>query len=130
VADSVSPTSVSTPIDATTPTEVRPWGYFVVLADLPHCKVKRLVINPGHRLSLQLHHQREEHWTVVRGQPTVTVGDSTWQTETNEHILIPQETKHRIANEGPGEAEIIEVQMGQYFGEDDIVRFEDDYQRI
>lgn len=114
---------------ATTPTEVRPWGYFVVLADLPHCKVKRLIIQPGHRLSLQMHHKREEHWTVVRGTPSVTVGDKTWKTTVGEHILIPTEAKHRIANEGSEEAEIIEVQLGQYFGEDDIVRFEDDYQR-
>ena len=119
-----------TAVSTTTITETRPWGYFVVLADLPHCKVKRLIINPGHRLSLQMHHKREEHWTVVRGTPSVTVGEKTWETAVGEHILIPTEAKHRIANHSDQKAEIIEVQLGQYFGEDDIVRFEDDYQRV
>ncbi len=111
------------------PTEIRPWGNFTVLEDLPHCKVKRLVVHPGHRLSLQLHHRREEHWTVVRGTPTVTVGDRTWETKVGEHIFIPREARHRIANNGKMDAELIEVQLGEYFGEDDIVRFEDDYNR-
>ncbi len=110
-------------------TETRPWGSFTVLEDLPHCKVKRLVVHPGHRLSLQYHHQREEHWTVVRGTPTITVGDKQWKAQVGEHIHIPCGAHHRIANEAREDAELIEVQLGDYFGEDDIVRLEDDYNR-
>ncbi len=110
-------------------TETRPWGSFTILEDLPHCKVKRLVVHSGHRLSLQYHQQREEHWTVIRGTPTITVGEKQWVAQVGEHIHIPREAHHRIANEVKEDAELIEVQLGDYFGEDDIVRLEDDYNR-
>ncbi len=110
-------------------TETRPWGSFTVLEDLPYCKVKRLIVHSGHRLSLQYHHKREEHWTVVRGTPTITVGDKEWVSHVGEHIYIPREARHRIANKADEDAELIEVQLGEYFGEDDIVRLEDDYDR-
>ena len=113
--------------------ETRPWGSFEVLKDLPHCKAKHLRVLPGQRLSLQYHHQREEHWLVVAGTPDVTVGERTWQAAPGEYIHIPQGAHHRLANLSPTPAdqvaEIIEVQLGDYFGEDDIVRIQDDYKR-
>jgi mannose-1-phosphate guanylyltransferase/mannose-6-phosphate isomerase len=111
-------------------TEERPWGTFTVLQSPDHYKLKQLVVKPGHRLSLQLHHQREEHWIVTRGNPMVTVGERTWQARSGEYIHIPKEARHRLENPGPDLVEIIEVQLGEYFGEDDIVRFADDYQRV
>jgi mannose-6-phosphate isomerase len=111
-------------------TEERPWGRFTVLLDSPLCKVKQIEVMPGHRLSLQLHHPREEHWTIVQGSPVVTLADTEARYQSGEHIHIPAETRHRLANPGPDVVVFIEVQLGTYFGEDDIVRFEDDYQRI
>lgn len=101
-----------------------------MLVDLPHYKVKQLLVKPLQRLSLQLHHQREEHWVIVRGKPEITVGDKVWLAGPGERIFIPKETRHRIANPGSEDVELVEVQLGSYFGEDDIVRFEDDYQRL
>lgn len=111
-------------------TEHRPWGSFTVLIDSPQYKVKQLQVLPGHRLSLQLHHQREEHWIITQGEAAVTLGDNTQTYKKGSYITIPKETKHRIANLGQAPVELIEVQLGEYFGEDDIVRFEDDYNRI
>jgi mannose-1-phosphate guanylyltransferase/mannose-6-phosphate isomerase len=111
-------------------TEQRPWGSFTVLQDLPHYKLKQLRVTPGNRLSLQMHDKREEHWLVTRGTPQVTVGDRTWQAQVGEYIFIPKQARHRLANPGTEEVEIIEVQLGEYFGEDDIQRFEDDYNRL
>lgn len=110
--------------------EHRPWGYFVVLEDTRRCKVKRLVVHAGRRLSLQKHLRRAEHWTVVRGAPHVTVGDRTWQATVGETVEVPVGVVHRIANHGTEDVEIIEVQTGSYFGEDDIVRLSDDYGRV
>jgi mannose-6-phosphate isomerase-like protein (cupin superfamily) len=109
--------------------EERPWGTFTVLQDLPHYKLKRLQVKAGQRLSLQLHHHRAEHWIVTQGQAEVTVGERTWVAEVGEHIHIPLEMKHRLANPSTVELEILEVQQGISFAEDDIVRFEDDYSR-
>jgi mannose-6-phosphate isomerase-like protein (cupin superfamily) len=109
--------------------EERPWGSFTILRSEPHYKLKSLIVTPGHRLSLQLHHQREEHWIVTQGAPRVTVGEREWVAQVGEYIHIPKETKHRLENPGTVAVEIIEVQQGDYFGEDDIVRFADDYQR-
>jgi len=109
--------------------EERPWGKFTVLQDLPHYKLKRLLVKSGQRLSLQLHHHRAEHWIVTQGEAEVTVGDKTWIAVVGEHIHIPIQTKHRLANSGSAELEILEVQQGTSFAEDDIVRFEDDYAR-
>ena len=122
-------------LDATPPPtrntyyEERPWGSFTVLDDQPHYKAKRLVIHPGHRLSLQRHEKREEHWIVSRGAPTITLNDRVWVAAVGEYIHIPQGAVHRIANVGPNDTEIVEVQLGSYFGEDDIIRLEDDYKR-
>lgn len=111
------------------PTETRPWGAFWVLEDHPTHKVKRLQVSSGQRLSLQYHHKREEHWLVVRGNATVTVNDRTWVAPVGEYIHIKQGDTHRLANHGDEPVEIVEIQLGSYFGEDDIVRLDDDYQR-
>jgi mannose-6-phosphate isomerase-like protein (cupin superfamily) len=110
--------------------EERPWGSFTVLPSASYYKLKQLRVKPGNRLSLQMHYKREEHWVVVKGYPEITVGDKVWQAKPGEYIHIPFQTKHRLGNPSPEDVEIIEVQMGEYFGEDDIVRFEDDYQRV
>jgi mannose-6-phosphate isomerase-like protein (cupin superfamily) len=110
--------------------EIRPWGSFTVLEDDPLRKVKRLLVHPGHRLSLQLHHQREEHWIVTHGCGDVTVGEQTWAVSAGTYVHIPRQQRHRLANTGTTPLEVIEVQLGDYFGEDDIVRFADDYHRL
>ena len=92
--------------------------------------MKRIVVEPGHRLSLQMHRNRSEHWIVVEGSAEVTVGDESTTVECNQYICIPFETKHRVANRGSSRLVFVEVQYGSYLGEDDIVRFEDDYNRI
>lgn len=107
----------------------RPWGSYTVLEDADDCKVKRLVVKPGQVLSLQLHHQRSEHWTVIRGTAKVRVGDEETILERNESTWIPVETLHRLENPGTQDLHLIEVQTGDYFGEDDIERFEDVYGR-
>lgn len=97
--------------------------------DTPAYKVKHIVVSPGQRLSLQLHHQREEHWVLTQGEADVTLGEVTSRFGKGDTIHIPVETKHRIACVGDIPVEFIEVQLGTYFGEDDIVRFQDDYDR-
>lgn len=97
--------------------------------DLPVYKVKQIQVMPGHRLSLQLHHKREEHWIITQGDPDITLGEETKTYHTGDYVFIPKETKHRIANTGERPVEFIEIQLGDYFGEDDIVRFQDDYNR-
>ncbi len=111
-------------------TEQRPWGYFTILDKGKTYKVKKLVVNPGQRLSLQMHHKRSEIWTVIEGSPLVTCGEDIKQYQKGDYIQIPVRTKHRIENPTKEQIAIIEVQNGDYLGEDDIVRFEDDYQRI
>lgn len=111
-------------------TETRPWGSFTVLKDEPDYKLKQLTVNPGSRLSLQRHQKREEHWLVTCGEPEVTLDESTVMLAPQKYIRIPLHSWHRIANPGVGgPVEIIELQLGQYFGEDDIERREDDYGR-
>jgi mannose-1-phosphate guanylyltransferase/mannose-6-phosphate isomerase len=110
--------------------ETRPWGSFVVLEEGPLFKVKRLVINPHARLSLQLHRHRSEHWVVVAGRAHVRHGNRTYDLHVNESTDIPRRTKHRLENRTNRPLEIIEVQSGPYVGEDDIVRFSDDYKRV
>jgi mannose-6-phosphate isomerase-like protein (cupin superfamily) len=109
--------------------ETRPWGSFHVLDEGRGFKVKRIVVNPGGRLSLQSHKHRGEHWTVVTGTATVTVGEKVEDLMRLQSIDIPQGAKHRLENRGNGPVEIIEVQFGDYLGEDDIVRYEDAYNR-
>jgi mannose-6-phosphate isomerase len=107
----------------------RPWGSFFVLADQKNTKVKRLVVNPGHRLSYQSHKLRDEHWVVVQGEATVTLDDVTKKYNYGEHLFIKRGTKHRLSCEGTEPVEIIEVQTGDDFPEEDIIRYSDDYQR-
>ena len=107
----------------------RPWGYYESLDDGERHQVKHLMVYPGAALSLQLHHRRAEHWVVVKGEARVTVGEETRILRENESTYIPVGTKHRLANPGPEPLSIIEVQSGDYFGEDDIVRFDDQYGR-
>jgi len=107
----------------------RPWGSFTVLENGERYKIKRILVNPGARLSLQLHHQRSEHWVVVAGTARVTRGEEVFDLKVNESTYIPMNTKHRLENPGTVPLQIIEVQNGNYLGEDDIVRFQDDYGR-
>ncbi|MDO8421526.1 MAG: mannose-1-phosphate guanylyltransferase/mannose-6-phosphate isomerase [Parvibaculum sp.] len=107
----------------------RPWGYYESLDAGPRHQVKHLMVHPGAALSLQLHHQRAEHWVVVKGVAEVTVGDKVSTLHENQSTYIPVETKHRLVNPGTEPLSIIEVQSGSYLGEDDIVRFDDVYGR-
>jgi len=111
-------------------TVYRPWGSFTVLEDATDCKVKRLVVKPGHVLSLQLHHRRSEHWTVVDGTAKVRIGEEEMLLGRNESAYIPMNTVHRLENPTDSDVHLIEVQCGDYFGEDDIVRLEDRYGRV
>jgi mannose-1-phosphate guanylyltransferase/mannose-6-phosphate isomerase len=108
----------------------RPWGSYTILEDAADCKVKRLVVKPGQVLSLQLHHRRAEHWTVVKGTAKVRLGDDEFLLEANQSTYVPTETLHRLENPGDEDIHLIEVQTGDYFGEDDIERLEDIYGRI
>ena len=109
--------------------EYRPWGCYEILHEEKNCKVKKITVKPGERLSYQYHHKRSEVWTVVAGVATMTLNDSVGYYHYGETILIPQGTKHRVENRGMDDLVFIEVQHGTYFGEDDIVRIEDDYNR-
>lgn len=107
----------------------RPWGWYDAIDAGERFQVKRIVVNPGAALSLQMHHHRAEHWIVVRGTAQVTRADKTYLVSENESTYIPLGTSHRLENPGRVPLEIIEVQSGAYLGEDDIVRFEDRYGR-
>ena len=109
--------------------EHRPWGSFEHLLDTDYCKVKEIIVKPGERLSYQYHHKRTEHWVIVQGHAVVTLNDAEqWFTE-GMVVKIPVKTKHRVENRGKEDLIFIETQTGTYFGEDDIVRLEDDYGR-
>jgi mannose-1-phosphate guanylyltransferase/mannose-6-phosphate isomerase len=108
----------------------RPWGYYQSLDTGPAHQVKRIVVSPGQRLSLQKHRHRSEHWTVVEGEVEVTVDDRIVRLKPNESVYIPLGAVHRATNPGDAFATLIEVQCGDYLGEDDIVRLQDDYGRI
>jgi mannose-1-phosphate guanylyltransferase/mannose-6-phosphate isomerase len=110
-------------------TVYRPWGSYTILEDGDHYKIKRLEINPGAKLSHQLHYHRSEHWVVVAGTARVSNGDKEYDVHPNESTYIPMSTKHRLENRGRIPLQIIEVQNGEYLEEDDIVRFDDDYNR-
>ena len=107
----------------------RPWGYYERLDAGPEFQIKRINVHPGGILSLQLHHHRAEHWVVVNGVATVTVGEKVFELNKNESCYIPKETRHRLQNLSEMSLEIVEVQSGNYLGEDDIVRFNDSYGR-
>jgi mannose-6-phosphate isomerase-like protein (cupin superfamily) len=106
-----------------------PWGHWEVLLDEPSYKVKRITVLPQQRLSYQKHFKREEYWTIVEGRALVTLDDCDTEHDAGATIHIPCTTAHRIANPGPHPLVFIEVQRGTYFGEDDIVRLQDDYGR-
>ena len=107
----------------------RPWGTYEVLYDGEECKVKKIVVKPGQRPSYQLHYKRAEVWTVVAGSGTLTLNDEEVPMNNGETYYIPREAKHRPYNGGQDDLIFIETQLGEYFGEDDIVRLSDDYGR-
>ncbi len=109
---------------------VKPWGSFSTLEEGPGYKIKRLVVTPGHRLSLQKHRHRAEHWVVVAGTATVTRGEQRLRLRRRECTIIPRGAWHRVENRGRLPVVIIEVQHGGYLGEDDIIRKADDYGRV
>ena len=107
----------------------RPWGKYYVLEDEENHKLKRIEVNAGHRLSYQYHHHRQEFWTVVQGEAVVVLDGVEHVVKYGESIFIPLGAKHRIENRSSELLVFIEVQTGTYFGEDDIIRLEDDYAR-
>ena len=107
----------------------RPWGYYRVLADESDHKVKRIVVYPGKRLSLQRHRHRKEHWYILSGEALVTRDEEKISLSSGMAVDIPMGAVHRIENVGEGPVTFIEVQTGTYFGEDDIERLEDDFGR-
>lgn len=108
----------------------RPWGSYTVLEEGQGYKVKRVTVKPGGRLSLQMHHRRSEHWVVIAGTARVTRGEEIFDLTVGQSTAIPTQTPHRLENPGASTLHIIEVQNGPYLGEDDIVRFQDDYGRM
>jgi mannose-6-phosphate isomerase len=121
------PTSIST--EDVAASELRPWGSFTILEEGRGYKIKRIEVKPGHRLSLQMHYHRSEHWIVVCGTAKVTCGDKEVVIHSNQSTYVPQGHTHRLENPGVIPLILIEVQNGEYLGEDDIIRFEDDYAR-
>jgi len=110
-------------------TVARPWGAYTVLMDMEKAKFKKIMVKPGGRLSLQKHMHRSEHWVVISGMATVTLGEKVFNVRPNESTYIPAGELHRLENQGKMDLVIVEVQVGEYTGEDDIVRIEDDYKR-
>ena len=111
-------------------TVYRPWGSYTVLEESSNFKIKRIVVNPGQRLSMQLHKHRAEHWVVVSGVATITNNEIEFTLNENQSTYISKTHKHRLENKGSAPLAIIEVQCGDYVGEDDIVRFDDKYGRV
>jgi len=109
--------------------EERPWGKFEILEDTEYFKSKRITVNAGQQLSLQSHAKREEHWIVVKGSGEVVLNEQVIPVKYGSYVHIPLGAKHRMRNNGTSPLEFVEVQMGSYFGEDDIVRYQDDYKR-
>jgi len=112
------------------PEDWRPWGYFEVLTEAPGYKVKRIVVQPGKRMSLQLHLKRSEHWIVVAGWGRVTRGEEQIGVTPGVYVYLPMASRHRIENIGEEPLIFIEVQQGEYLGEDDITRLQDDFGRV
>jgi len=109
---------------------IRPWGRYEVLLDNPHCKVKRIIVSPGHRLSYQSHEERDETWTIITGEALVTLDGIDMVFRAGQTIKIKRKEKHRVENtQDDHDLVFIEVQTGDYFGEDDIKRYSDDYGR-
>lgn len=110
--------------------EDRPWGGFLVLEDCLTHKVKRIWVHPGQRLSYQKHLRRSEHWVIIHGHAVVTIDGREVALLPGQAIDVPMGAAHRIANSGKDLLTFVEVQRGEYFGEDDIIRLEDDYGRV
>ncbi len=108
---------------------IRPWGKYSVIIDSPYYKLKKITINPGHRISYQYHSQRSEVWTIIKGSGEATLDGKKIVLNYGDCIKIDLKSKHRIKNNSDSILEFIEVQTGTYFGEDDIKRIEDDYNR-
>jgi mannose-6-phosphate isomerase-like protein (cupin superfamily) len=109
--------------------ETRPWGGFEVLNDSEQFKVKRIHVDVGAQLSYQSHQKREEHWIVIEGNAEVTLDGEKHSLGPGQAFHVPKGAKHRLSNSGTGRLVVVEVQLGSYFGEDDIVRYQDDYER-
>ncbi|MGH3414204.1 MAG: phosphomannose isomerase type II C-terminal cupin domain [Marmoricola sp.] len=109
--------------------EQRPWGSWHVIDVHDGYKIKRIHVSPGSRLSLQTHEHRSEHWVVIQGRATCTVGDTTKVVAAGESLDVPLGVSHRLGNDGEDELVVVEVQLGSYTGEDDICRLADDYGR-
>ncbi|MDD1661641.1 MAG: cupin domain-containing protein, partial [Methanomicrobiales archaeon] len=107
----------------------RPWGSYTVLEESRSYKIKRVSVSPGKRLSLQLHRHRSEHWIVVSGSAEIQLGEERFVLAPNESTYVRAGVRHRLGNPGTAPLEVIEVQSGDYLGEDDIVRFDDEYGR-
>jgi len=109
--------------------EERPWGWFEILFEEAQLKIKRIMVKPGKRLSLQSHERRAENWVIVQGQALFTLDEKTLRLGPKQAVFIPEKAKHRIENPGQEDLVFIEVQTGTYLGEDDITRFQDDFDR-
>jgi mannose-6-phosphate isomerase len=109
--------------------EERPWGFYEILLETEYAKVKQITVNPGQKLSYQYHSKRKEFWTIIKGTATIILDDEKILVAQGESINIPLGAKHRIMNETDSTVIFIEVQTGSYFGEDDIVRIDDEYGR-
>lgn len=110
--------------------EERPWGWFEILFEEENLKVKRILVKPKNRLSLQSHKNRSENWVIIQGNAIVDCGENKIAVSQNQGVFIPKNTKHRIENREETDLIFIEVQTGTYLGEDDIIRYEDDFNRI
>ncbi len=111
-------------------TVFRPWGFYTVIQESTGYKIKIIEVNPGARLSLQMHYHRSEHWVVLSGEALITREDENITLKPGESIDIPKQAKHRLENQGAAPLSIVEIQRGDYLEEDDIVRFDDIYGRV
>ena len=112
------------------PENHRPWGHYDVLTSAPDHQVKSITVAPNKRLSLQMHDRRSEHWVIVRGEAIATLDGRDFSLAVGDHIFIGAGSAHRMANPGSQPLVFVEVQTGDYFGEDDIVRLDDDFGRV
>ena len=110
--------------------EERPWGSFEILYEEKSLKVKRIIVKPGQRLSFQSHEHRSENWVILQGNAIVQLGEEKIFLELNQSVFIHKKVKHRIENNGNLDVVFVEIQTGSYLGEDDIIRYEDDYNRV
>ncbi|HXH73532.1 MAG TPA: phosphomannose isomerase type II C-terminal cupin domain [Bacteriovoracaceae bacterium] len=108
----------------------RPWGNYFNALEEPGFKIKKILVKPSSRLSLQSHEHRSEHWVIVEGEAIVTVGEKETRMSKDQYVYIPKGSVHRLQNIGSEDLILVEVQLGPYLGEDDIKRYEDDYNRV